>query len=64
MYQHHPLQDSPKFTKIRIFGLKIYHLAALLENGGERKKIKFIDLCSKGNESMRTSIAATESAFV
>jgi hypothetical protein len=25
-----PLQDPPKFTQIRIFGLKIYHLATLL----------------------------------
>jgi hypothetical protein len=25
------LQDTPKFTQIGIFGLKIYHLATLLE---------------------------------
>jgi hypothetical protein len=29
--QHLPLQDLPKFTQIRIFGLKIYHLATLVE---------------------------------
>jgi hypothetical protein len=27
IYQHLPLQDPRKFTKIWIFGLKIYHLA-------------------------------------
>jgi hypothetical protein len=27
--QHLPLQDPPKFTKIGILGMKIYHLAAL-----------------------------------
>jgi hypothetical protein len=29
IYQHLPLQDTPKFTHIGIFGLKIYHLATL-----------------------------------
>jgi hypothetical protein len=29
IYQHLPLQDTPKFTQIRIFGLKINHLATL-----------------------------------
>jgi hypothetical protein len=29
-YQHLPLQDLPKFTQIRIFGLKINHLATLV----------------------------------
>jgi hypothetical protein len=29
-YQHLPLQEFPKFTQIWIFGLKIYHMAALL----------------------------------
>jgi hypothetical protein len=29
-FQHLPIQDLPKFTQIGIFGLKIYHLAALL----------------------------------
>jgi hypothetical protein len=28
-YQHLPLQDLPKFTQSRFFGLKIYHLATL-----------------------------------
>jgi hypothetical protein len=28
---HLPLQDPPKFTQIAIFGLKIYHLATLIE---------------------------------
>jgi hypothetical protein len=32
MYQHLPVQDPPKFTQIRIFGLKIYHLATLVES--------------------------------
>jgi hypothetical protein len=30
MYQHFPLQGPPKFTQIRIFGLKINHLATLM----------------------------------
>jgi hypothetical protein len=29
IYQHLPLQATPKFTQIDIFGLKIYHLANL-----------------------------------
>jgi hypothetical protein len=29
--QYFPLQDSPKFTKIGIFGLKIYNLASLFQ---------------------------------
>jgi hypothetical protein len=31
VYQHLPLQDPPKFTQIGILGLKIYHLASLVE---------------------------------
>jgi hypothetical protein len=27
--QHLPLQDTPKFTQMVIFGLKIYHLATM-----------------------------------
>jgi hypothetical protein len=27
--QHLPLQVPPKFTQIRLFGLKLFHLAAL-----------------------------------
>jgi hypothetical protein len=30
MYHHLPLQESPKFTQIGIFGLKINHLATLV----------------------------------
>jgi hypothetical protein len=30
IYKHFPLQDPPKVTQIKIFGLKIYHLATLL----------------------------------
>jgi hypothetical protein len=29
IYQHLPMQDPPKFTKISIFGLKICYLATL-----------------------------------
>jgi hypothetical protein len=29
IYQHLSLKDPPKFTQIRIFGLKIFHLATL-----------------------------------
>jgi hypothetical protein len=29
--QHFPLQDPPKFTQIDIFGLKIFHLATLID---------------------------------
>jgi hypothetical protein len=29
IYQHLSLQDTPKFTQIWIFGLKMYHLATL-----------------------------------
>jgi hypothetical protein len=30
MYQNFPFQDPPKYTKIGIFGTKIYHLATLV----------------------------------
>jgi hypothetical protein len=30
IYQYFPFQGPPKFTQIRIFGLKINHLATLL----------------------------------
>jgi hypothetical protein len=30
IYQHLSLQDTPKFTQIGIFGLKIYDLATLV----------------------------------
>jgi hypothetical protein len=32
IYQHLPLQDPLQFTQIKIFGLKIYHLATLEKN--------------------------------
>jgi hypothetical protein len=32
IYQHLPLQAPPKFTQIWIFGLKIYHLATLIDS--------------------------------
>jgi hypothetical protein len=31
MYKRLPLQDRPKFTQIGIFGLKICHLATLVD---------------------------------
>jgi hypothetical protein len=31
MYQHFPLQDPSKFTQIGIFGLKMCHLATMLQ---------------------------------
>jgi hypothetical protein len=30
IYQHFPLQDTPKYTQIGIFGLKINHLVTLV----------------------------------
>jgi hypothetical protein len=46
MYQmaieHFPLPGPPKFTQIAIFGLKIYHLATLVQSGGQSKTIKCI----------------------
>jgi hypothetical protein len=38
IYQHLPLQDTPKFTQIASFGLKNYHLATLL--GGIEARVK------------------------
>jgi hypothetical protein len=38
-YQHPPLQALPKFTRTGIFGLKIYHLAALMESRAKSKSI-------------------------
>jgi hypothetical protein len=31
IYHHLSLQDTPKFTQIGIFGLKIHHLATLVQ---------------------------------
>jgi hypothetical protein len=56
IYQHRPLQDPPKFTQIWIFGLKICHLATLIQmsmaakslliqqgaNGSKQKSIKLL----------------------
>jgi hypothetical protein len=33
IYPNISLQDTPKFTQIDIFGLKIFHLATLLLSG-------------------------------
>jgi hypothetical protein len=30
MFQHYPFQGPPKYTKVRIFVVKIHHLATLL----------------------------------
>jgi hypothetical protein len=44
IYQHLPLEDPPKFTKIGTLDLKIYHLATLLVDRSKtvRKKRHFI----------------------
>jgi hypothetical protein len=39
IYQAFLFKGPPKFTQIRIFGLKIYHLATLVDSG--RSKIPF-----------------------
>jgi hypothetical protein len=39
IYQHLPLQDPPKFTQIGIFGMKICHLATVVEPLVRAKKI-------------------------
>jgi hypothetical protein len=31
IYKHRPLQAPPKITQIGIFGVKIYHLATLVD---------------------------------
>jgi hypothetical protein len=36
IYQHFPSRDAPKLTQIVIFGLKIYHLATLVRNLGDK----------------------------
>jgi hypothetical protein len=41
MYQKIQLQDPPKFTQIRIFGLKIYHLATLVPDGGKERQTHY-----------------------
>jgi hypothetical protein len=47
IYQHLPLQDPPKCTQIRIFGLKIYHLATLYPPS--RKKLSaHVYICEQG----------------
>jgi hypothetical protein len=37
IYQHLPLKPTQKFTQIWIFGLKIYHLATLIESARWQK---------------------------
>jgi hypothetical protein len=39
VYQHHPLQDPPKFTQIGIFGLKMYVPAGNPGPGGKNADI-------------------------
>jgi hypothetical protein len=41
IYLNFPFQGPPKFTKIGIFGMKIYHLASLVDSGviGDKKKL-------------------------
>jgi hypothetical protein len=39
------LQDPPKFTQIRIFGLKIYHLATLVS-------VKHFGMIGKSKEGL------------
>jgi hypothetical protein len=39
--EHLPLQDPPKFAQIWIFGLKIYHLAALGSDAKNRLWLAF-----------------------
>jgi hypothetical protein len=41
IYLPFPFQDPPKFTKIRILGLKIYHLATLVPTGFNFSKLEF-----------------------
>jgi hypothetical protein len=48
LYPRLPLQDPPKFTRIWIFGLKIYHLATLILRMSMKglsfpKKIYYVD---------------------
>jgi hypothetical protein len=40
IYQHLPLKDPTKFTRIGIFGLKIYHPTTLLITAIIRAKLK------------------------
>jgi hypothetical protein len=44
IYQHLPLQDTPKFTQNVIFGLKICHLATMTGTGEGR--LKWLLLCT------------------
>jgi hypothetical protein len=46
IYQHLPLQDPPKFIKIAMFGLKIYHLATLFHTWS-RSESNFSYICTK-----------------
>jgi hypothetical protein len=47
MYQHFPLQDPPKYTKIGIFGLKIYYLANLVQINVQISPFLSICICRK-----------------
>jgi hypothetical protein len=51
IYQHLRLQDPPKFTQIWIFGLKIYHLATLLEIKYRNTKTGFLTLTTGVSKS-------------
>jgi hypothetical protein len=42
IFQPLPFPGPPKFTQIGIFGIKIYHLATLLENDRFEAEIYFL----------------------
>jgi hypothetical protein len=57
--QTFPFQGPPKFTQIGIFGLKIYHLATLLETQILFHCIKYSRRCRAGiHERMGATVSS------
>jgi hypothetical protein len=49
IHQHFPFQDSPKYSQIGIFGMKINHLATLKYNNNKKqvfreKSLKYFEV--------------------
>jgi hypothetical protein len=60
IYQHLSLQDTPRFTKIGIFGLKIYHLATVVITIGFRTWTGLIGMVQRKEVDFSISAFSSE----
>jgi hypothetical protein len=61
--KHRPLQDPPKFTQIKFFGLKICHLATLFVMAAECT-LTFVCCIILSNRNLETLIALSQSVHL